>query len=163
MRPHRLVAIHTQNMHRFGGSHAVAAAGADILDTVAVRVAACWLSGCVARAFAARCVIALYAVHMNIVPALFQNEITEGFCRFGDAPADARVVTDFQVTDFGGGFEFLIVVCAAPAAILYAVLHIVNVYALVEFRCHNLKNASVQCSRSVLGGWCLHVAMPCRW
>ncbi len=131
-------------MHRFGGSHAVAAAGADILDTVAVRVAACWLSGCVARAFAARCVIALYAVHMNIVPALFQNEITEGFCRFGDAPADARVITDFQVTGFGCGFEFSVVILPAPAAILYAVLHIVDVYALVEFRCNNFENASVK-------------------
>lgn len=146
MRPHRLVAIHTQNMHRFGGSHAIAAAGADILDTVAVRVAACWLAGCVARAFAARCVIALYAVHMNIVPALFQNEITEGFCRFGDAPADARVVTDFQVAGFGSFSEFLVVIGATPAAILYAALHIVDVYALVEFRCNNFENASVKSS-----------------
>ena len=141
---HRLVAIHTQNMHRFGGSHAIAAAGADILDTVAVRVAACWLAGCVARAFAARCVIALYAVHMNIVPALHQNELTKSFRWFCYAPTDARVITDFQVTGFGGGFEFSVVILPAPAAILYTMLHIVNVYALVEFRCHNLKNASVK-------------------
>lgn len=124
-------------MHRLGGSHAVAAAGANVLDAVAVRAAACWLAGCVACTFAARCVVALDAVHMNIVPALLQNEITEGLCRFGDAPADARVVTDFQVAGFGGFFEFFVVICAAPAAILYAALHIVNVYALMEFRCHS--------------------------
>lgn len=131
-------------MHRFSGSHAVAAAGANVLDAVAIRAAACWLAGCVARTFAARCVAALDAVHMNIVPALFQNEITEGFCRFGDAPADARVVTDFQVAGFGGFLEFFVVIGAAPAAILYAALHIVNVYTLVEFRCYNFKNASVE-------------------
>lgn len=99
--------------------------------TVAVRVAACWLAGCVARAFAARCVIALYAVHMNIVPALFQNEITEGFCRFCDAPSDARVIADFQVAGFGCRLEFLIMIRAAPAAILHAVLDVPKVYTLM--------------------------------
>ena len=46
-------------MHRFSGSHAVVAAGANVLDAVAIRAAACWLAGCVARTFAARCVAAL--------------------------------------------------------------------------------------------------------
>ena len=95
-------------------------------------------------AFAARCVAALYAVHANVVPALLQNELTKSFRWFCYAPTDARVITDFQVTGFGCGFEFSVVILPAPAAILYAVLHIVDVYALVEFRCNNFENASVK-------------------
>ena len=135
-------------MHRFGGSHAIAAAGADILDTVAVRVAACWLAGCVARAFAARCIIALYAVHTNIVPALFQNEITEGFCRFCDAPSDARVIADFQVAGFGCRLEFLIMIRAAPAAILHAVLDVPKVYTLMQGSSYHTFYRSCERSRA---------------
>lgn len=85
-----------------------------------------------------------HAVHANVVPALLQNELTKSFRWFCYAPTDARVITDFQVTGFGCGFEFSVVILPAPAAILYAVLHIVDVYALVEFRCNNFENASVK-------------------
>lgn len=104
---HRLVAIHTQNMHRFSGSYAVSAAGADIFDAVAVRgvaVAACGVS----CPFAARCVAALDTVHIDVIPALLNDKFAKGFCRLGDTPTDARVVTDFQVAGFGGRFEFLL-------------------------------------------------------
>ena len=71
------------------------------------------------------------AVHTNIVPALFQNEITEGFCRVCDAPSDARVIADFQVAGFGCRLEFLIMIRSAPAAILHAVLDVPKVYTLM--------------------------------
>ena len=119
-------------MYRLGCSHAVTAAGAYIFDAVVVWAAA------------ACCVAALYAVHVNVVPTLFQNELTKGFRWLCYAPTDTRVITYFQVTGFGGSFEFLVVILPAPAAILYAVLHIVDVYALVEFRCNNFENASVK-------------------
>ena len=144
---HWLVAVHTQNVYRLGCPHAVTAAGAYIFDAVGVWAAATyWLACRVPCAFAARCVAALYAVHANVVPALLQNELTKSFRWFCYAPTDARVITDFQVTGFGCGFEFSVVILPAPAAILYAVLHIVDVYALVEFRCNNFENASVKSS-----------------
>ena len=128
---HWLVAVHTQNVYRLGCPHAVTAAGAYIFDAVGVWAAATyWLACRVPCAFAARCVAALYAVHANVVPALLQNELTKSFRWFCYAPTDARVITDFQVTGFGCGFEFSVVILPAPAAILYAVLHIVDVYAL---------------------------------
>lgn len=122
-------------MHRFGGSYAVSAAGADIFDAVAVRVAvaACGLACGVSCPFAARCVAALDAVHIDVIPALLNDKLAKGFCRLGDAPTDTRVVTNFEVAGFGGLFELFVVVRAAPAAILYTVLHIVNMYALVKF------------------------------
>ena len=122
-------------MHRFGGSYAVSAAGADIFDAVAVRVAvaACGLACGVSSRFAARCVAALDAVHADVIPALLNDKFAKGFCRLSDAPADARVVANFEVAGLGGLFEFFVVVRAAPAAILYTILHIVNMYALVEF------------------------------
>ena len=132
---HGFVAVHAHYMHRFGGSYAVSTAGAEIFDAVAVRVAvaALWLACGVSCSFAARCVAAFDAVHVDVIPALRNNKLTKGFCRLGDAPADARVITNFEVAGFGGLFELFVVVCAAPAAILYTILHIVNMYALVEF------------------------------
>ena len=144
---HRFIAVHAQNVYYLGCPHAVTAAGTYIFDTVGVwAAAACWLACRVPCTFAARCIAALYAVHANVVPALLQNELTKGFRWLCYAPSDARVITDFQVTGFGGGFEFFVVILPAPAAILYAALHIVDVYSLVEFRCNNFENSSVKSS-----------------
>lgn len=131
---HGLVAVHAHDMHRSGGSYAVSAAGANIFDAVGVwAAAACWLACRVPCAFAARCAATLDAVHVDVIPSLLQNELTKGFRWFCYAPTDARVIADFQVAGFGNCLKFLIVVCAAPATILYTILHIVNMYALVEF------------------------------
>ena len=113
-------------MHRFGGSHAVPAAGADIFSAVTVRtvIAACGLACGVSCPFAARCVVAFDTVHIDVIPTLFQNKIAEGFCRFCDAPADARIVADFQVAGLCRFLKFFVVIRAASAAILYAVLQV---------------------------------------
>lgn len=147
LRNHHHVAVGAFYVDDLGCPYTVAAAGANIFNAVAVGVAGpCWLACRVPCTFAARCIAALYAVHANVVPALRQNELTKGFRWLCYAPTDARVITDFQVTGFGGGFEFFVVILPAPAAILYAALHIVDVYALVEFRCNNFENASVKSS-----------------
>lgn len=131
---HRFIAVHAQNVYYLGCPHAVTAAGANIFDAVGVwAAAACWLACRVPCAFAARCAATLDAVHVDVIPSLLQNELTKGFRWFCYAPTDARVIADFQVAGFGNCLKFLIVVCAAPATILYTILHIVNMYALVEF------------------------------
>lgn len=81
---------------------------------------------------------AFYAVHADVLPVLFQNELTQRVGRLGDAPSNARVVTDFQIAGLGGLLKFFVVVCAAPAAILYAVLKVPQVYTLVEGGRHHV-------------------------
>lgn len=78
------------------------------------------------------------AVHADVLPVLFQNELTQRVGRLGDAPSNARVVTDFQIAGLGGLLKFFVVVCAAPAAILYAVLKVPQVYTLVEGGRHHV-------------------------
>ena len=113
-------------------------AGANILDAVAVGVVPCRLVGVVTCTFAAWDVSAFDAVHIDIFPPLFQNELTQRVGRLGDAPSNARVVTDFQIAGLGGLLKFFVVVCAAPAAILYAVLKVPQVYTLVEGGRHHV-------------------------
>lgn len=113
-------------------------AGANILDAVAVGVTSCRLARGVPCALATRGVEIFNAVHADVLPVLFQNELTQRVGRLGDAPSNARVVTDFQIAGLGGLLKFFVVVCAAPAAILYAVLKVPQVYTLVEGGRHHV-------------------------
>lgn len=77
-------------------------AGANILDAVAVGVTSCRLARGVPCALATRGVEIFNAVHADVLPVLFQNELTQRVGRLGDAPSNARVVTDFQIAGLGG-------------------------------------------------------------
>lgn len=121
---HHHVAVSTFYADDFGCPYTVATAGANILDAVAVGVVPCRLVGVVTCTFAAWDVSAFDAVHIDIFPPLFQNEFAQCVSRFGDAPSDTRVIADFQVAGLGGLLKFFVVVCAAPATILYAVLDV---------------------------------------
>ena len=57
--------------------------------SVRVVIAACGLACGVSSPFAARCVAALDAVHVDVIPALLNDKFAKGFCRLGDTPADA--------------------------------------------------------------------------
>lgn len=144
---HRGVAIHAKDVNLFGGSHAVAAAGADIFAGVA-RLRRWCGSGGVSVSRAARRAAPFNPVHRNIRPALFNDEIAKGLGRLRDTPPDARVVADGQVACGGCIPEFFIVVRPAPAAILNAVLQIPEVYHFMQQRRRRVFDRPVECSRS---------------
>lgn len=144
---HRQITIHAKDVNLFRGSHAVAAAGANVF----ARVARLWrrrCSGGVPVPRASWCVTPFDSVHVNIRPALLNDEVAEGVGRLGDAPPDARVVADRQVTGGGCIPEFLVVVRPAPAAILNAVLQIPEVHHLMQKRRRRVFDRPVECSRS---------------
>ena len=128
---HRQITIHAKNVNLFRGSHAVAATGADIFACVARLWRRCG-SGGVSVSCTARRVAPFDAVHVDVCPALFNDEIAKGIGRLCDAPPDARVVADGQVAGGSCIPEFFVVVCPAPAAILNAVLQIPEVYHFMQ-------------------------------
>ena len=95
-RNHRQITIHAKDVNLFRGSHAVAAAGANVFAGVARLWRWCG-SGGISVSCTARRAAPFNPVHRNIRPALFNDEIAKGFGRFCDAPPDARVVADGQV------------------------------------------------------------------
>lgn len=105
---------------------------------VAVGVVPCRLVGVVTRTFAAWDVSAFDAVHIDIFPPLFQNELAQCVSRLGDAPSDTRVIADFKVAGLGSFLELFIVVLTAAAAILYAVLEVPKMYTLMQGGCHHV-------------------------
>lgn len=149
---HLFAAIHAKDVHRFGRSDAVAAAGANIFSVVAVAVGG-WCGSylatcCTSAASPPRGETPLDAVHLNIGPALVQNEFTKGIGRLGDAPPDARVITDVKITGGGCIAELLVVVGSAAAAILYTVLHVPQVNAFVQHGGNHIFDGPVQRSRA---------------
>ena len=108
---HHHVAVGTFYAHNLCPSHAVVTAGANILDAVAVGVTSCRLARGVPCALATRGVEIFNAVHADVLPVLFQNELTQRVGRLGDAPSNARVVTDFQIAGLGGLLKFFVVYC----------------------------------------------------
>lgn len=135
---HHHVAVSTFYADDFGCPYTVATAGANILDAVAVGVVPCRLVGVVTRTFAAWDVSAFDAVHIDIFPPLFQNELAQCVSRLGDAPSDTRVIADFKVAGLGSFLELFIVVLTAAAAILYAVLEVPKMYTLMQGGCHHV-------------------------
>ena len=97
---HWCIAVHAQDAYLFGGPHAVATAGADIFAGVA-RLSWWGHSGGAAAACSARGACPLDAVHVDICPALLDDEITQRFGWLGHAPPDARVIADGQVAGDG--------------------------------------------------------------
>lgn len=146
---HLLAAVDAQDVYFFGGSHAVAAAGANIFAVVAVAGRG-WAFAAARRVAAARAprgVAPLNAVHADVRPPLRQNEFAQGVGRLGDAPPDARVVPDVQVTGDGGVAELLVVVRPAPAGVLDALLHIPQVHTFVQHGGDHVFDGPVQCPR----------------
>lgn len=148
---HLPTTIHAQNIHRFGGPDAVTATGADIFAVVAVSA-----DGCCAR-LAARCVPAtgtprgeapFNAVHLDIGPALVQDELTKSIGRLGDAPPNSRVITDVQITSGGSIAEFLVVVGAPSAGVLDALLHIPQMDTFVQHGGNYIFDGTVQRPRA---------------
>ena len=135
---HHHVAVSTFYADDFGCPYTVATAGANILDAVAVGVVPCRLVGVVTRTFAAWDVSAFDAVHIDIFPPLFQNELAQCVSRLGDAPSDTRVIADFKVAGLGSFLELFIVVLTAAALILYAVLEVPKMYTLMQGGCHHV-------------------------
>lgn len=144
---HRQIAVHAQDVYFFGGSHAVATAGAAIFAGMARFWRRCG-SGGVSVPRAAWRVAPFDSVHVDVRPALFDDEVTEGVGRLCDAPSDARVIADRQVTGGSRIPEFLVVVRPAPAAILNAVLQIPEVYHFMQQRRRCVFNRPVERSRS---------------
>ena len=97
-------------------------------------VGAAWLAACcVSAASTPRGEAPFDAVHLNIGPALVQNELTKGIGRLGDAPPDSFIITDLQITG-GGSIAKLFVVVSAPAAgVLDALLHIPQMFSFAIF------------------------------
>ena len=87
LRNHQHVAVCTLDIDGFGGAYAVVTAGANILDAVAVGVTSCRLARGVPCALATRGVEIFNAVHADVLPVLFQNELTQRVGRLGDAPS----------------------------------------------------------------------------
>lgn len=94
---HLPTTIYAQNIYRFGGPDAVAAAGADIFAVVAISAGgccACFAACCVPAASTPRGEAPFDAVHLDIGPALVQNELAKNIGRLGDAPPDSFIVAD---------------------------------------------------------------------
>ena len=144
---HRQIAVHAQDVHLFCGSHTVATAGADVFAGVA-RLWRRRCSGGVPVSRASWCVTPFDTVHVDIRPALLNDEVAEGVGRLCDAPSDARVIADRQVTGGSRIPEFLVVVRSAPAAILNAVLQIPEVYHFMQQSRRRVLDRPVECSRS---------------
>lgn len=108
---HRQIAVHAQDVHLFGGSHTVATTGAAIFAGVARLWRRCG-SGGVPVPRASWCVTPFDSVHVNIRPALLNDEVAEGVGRLCDAPPDARVVADRQVTGSSYIPKFFIVIAS---------------------------------------------------
>ena len=146
-RNHRQITIHAKDVNLFRGSHAVAAAGANVFAGVARLWRWCG-SGGISVSCTARRAAPFDSVHVDVRPALFDDEVTEGVGRLCDAPSDARVIADRQVTGGSRIPEFLVVVRPAPAAILNAVLQIPEVYHFMQQRRRCVFNRPVERSRS---------------
>lgn len=148
---HLFAAVHAKDVHRFGRSDAVAAARADIFAVVAVSAGgccACFAARCTSTASPPRGEAPFDAVHLDIGPALVQNELTKGIGWLGDAPPDARVITDVKITGGGCIAEFLVVVGPAAAAILYIVLHVPQMDAFMQHSGNHIFDGPVQRSRA---------------
>ena len=129
---HRQQAVAAEDVHFLCGSHRLTATGTN-------QFAGAAGSGRGRRGDASRCACpdapdteSVVAAHVYIVPPLRNDEFNQCVCRLRDAPPDAAVIGDSQITGFGGGLEAFIVICPAPAGILDALLHIPEVAALME-------------------------------
>lgn len=149
---HLFAAIHAKDVHRFGRSDAVAAAGANIFAVVAVSVGgwcgSCLAARCTSTASPPRGEAPLNAVHLDIGPALVQYEFTKGIGWLGDAPPDARVITDVKITGGGCITELLVVVGPAAAAILHTVLQVPQMDAFMQHGGNHIFDGPVQRSRA---------------
>ena len=128
---HRGIAIHAKNVYLFGCSHAVATAGADIFASVARLWRRCSCGG-VSVPRAAWRVAPFDSVHVDVRPALLNDEVAEGFGRLRDAPSDSWIIADRQVAGGGRIPEFFVVICPASAAILYSILQVPKMYHFMQ-------------------------------
>lgn len=149
---HLLTAIHAQDADLFCCPHAVAAAGAYIFAVVAVSVGGgggAWLAACcVSAASTPRGEAPFDAVHLDIGPALVQNELTKGVCRLGDAPPDPFIIADVQIPGGGCIAESFIVVSAPAAGVLDALLHIPQMDTFVQHGGNHIFDGTVQRPRA---------------
>lgn len=147
---HLPAAIHAHDADLFCRSYAVSTAGANIFAVVAVGCGSsfCFAACHITTTSPPRGEAPLNAVHLNISPALVQNELAKGVGRLGDAPPDSRVITDVQIAGSGRIAESFIMVSASAAAILYTVLHVPQVYAFMKHRSNYIFNRTVQRSRA---------------
>lgn len=114
--------------------YAVTTAGANVLAVVAVAGGG-WAfvaARRVAVARAPRGESPLDTVHLYIFPPLRQDELAQGVSRLGDAPPDARVVLDVQVTGNRSVPKLLVVVRPAPAGVFDALLYVPQVDAFMQ-------------------------------
>ena len=88
------------------------------------------------------------AVHLYVLPALLQNELAKGVCRLGDAPPDARVITDVKITGRGCIAKFFVVIGPAAVGVLDALLHIPKMDTFMQHGGDHILDGSVQCPRA---------------
>lgn len=147
---HLFTTIHAKDVHRFCRSYAVPATGADILAVMAIGCGggSCFAACCVPAASTPRGEAPFNAVHLDIGPALVQDELTKGIGWLGDAPPDSRVITDVKIPGRGRIAELLVVVGPAAAAILYTVLNVPEVHAFVQHGGDHVLDWAVQRPRA---------------
>lgn len=148
---HQPLAIGALDMHDFGGPDACPATRALVFDAVTVGVSRSG-SGCRSGAAPARpraCAAPLQTVDLDILPALLNDEIQKGLGGLGDAPSNALVVADGKVSRLSSGLKpFIVIFPAAAAAILNALLHIVEMHTFMQHCGNHIFNGSVERSRA---------------
>ena len=148
---HLFVAVHAHDSDGLCGSNAVPAAGANQLSGAALlrrlRSLSAWVSR-LAPAVAWWRPDAAAPVDLYLVPALLDDIFDSLFRGLRDRPAVFLVVLDAQAPPLRFLLKLSVVVASAPAAILYPVGQIVEMYHLMQHGGHDFFNGPVQCLRS---------------
>ena len=87
-------------------------------------------------------------VHLDILPALGEDKGNQIVGGLRDAPPDALVVADLQVTGLRGVPEAAVVVRPAPAGVLHASLQVEQVDHFMKESSGNVLNGPIQRPRS---------------
>lgn len=86
-------------------------------------------------------------VHFDIAPTLGDDKVDKGLCRLGDAPSNAGVIADFEVSRLCRIAEIFIVITSAPAGIRDFVLNVIQMDSLMEQCGHDLGYVPVKRAR----------------